>query len=189
MDKIKLEFKAPEIKRTIYKGNEIQVFPFLSLPKQGFLINSYLREYLTPKENRLIEFSKYNYLEAEFSLINYIYDLNTNIEAKDIDLDVVADVELWNIVKKEITNFEDFRNKLDYIVKQLREDIALGASVGSVLDSLVEKGVSILEKFSELTPETINMAKETGLQLMEKLEESSILGESKPVKRGRKKTQ
>lgn len=189
MDKIALEFKTPDLVRIIYKGTEIQVFPFFSIAQQGFLINSYLREYLSPKEDRIIELSKYNYLEAEFSLISHIYNLNTNIETKNISLDVIADVELWEVIKKSIINYNDFREKLDYILKEVKDEIALGMSLGSIVDSLSEKAFNILNSFSEISPEAIDKAREAGLQMIEKLEATAILKDEKPVKRGRKKAE
>ncbi len=176
MAKIKLEFKLPKNKQIEYNGAIIEVTPFLTLSQQLFLTNRYVKEYFFPEDENMIEESEYNYLGAEYALMNYIFQVVTNIDAENMDSDIYADFTLWQKIISEITNYNDFRNKLYLIVMEIKEQKVLNNSIGEVLSNLINKAYQTLDKFKDISPEEVNKLKNEGLELLSKLEKSSVLG-------------
>jgi len=178
MDKVKLEVKAPKNKKIEYNGIEIEVVPVLSMPEQAFLINRYLQEYFTKSEGSIVQASEYDYFEAEFGLKDYILQANTNIETDGLDSEFYGDIVFWDKLTSEIVNYKDFRNKLDFIVSEIKEQKILNTSVGKVLSDLAVKLSDILDRVGDVSPEEIEKLQKSSAELVDKIEKSSILGEA-----------
>lgn len=176
MDKVKLEFKAPRSKTIEYNGVEIVVDTFLTTPKQIFLIDNYLEDYFAGYEE-VSEDVKHPYLKAEYSMINYIMQLNTNIDYENIDINLYSDEQFWFTITSEITNYYNFREKLNTIVEEKKRRILVENSIGKVALELVDKAYGLLENFSEITPEEIEKLQKIGLELADKMESSSLLSD------------
>jgi len=176
-DKVKLEFTAPKNVKVNYNGITIEVNPFLTTAQQVFLISKYLEEYFNKneKEENLTSESKYSHLNAEYSMINYILQLKTNIDTENLDNNFYSDTDFTQKITASITNYFDFRNKLNFIINEIKQQNVLDSSVGTVLSNLIEKALVILDKFSEISPEELEKARDAGLELLEKLEKSKIL--------------
>jgi len=164
-NKVKMEFKAPKNKIDEYNGVEFEINPFLSLPQQAFLINQYVKEYFT-NSSGLIGGSDYDYFGAECSLKNYILQGSTNIEVDNLDNDIYADFAFWEKIKYDIINYGDFRYKLDYIVKEVKEQIVLKNSLGTVVSDLIEKAYEMIEKINLSSPEEIKEMQESAQGLL-----------------------
>ena len=178
-NKVKLEFVAPKVINVVYKNAEVEITPFLTTAQQIYLINEYVKIYFEKKNFEFIENSEYSYLNAEYTLINYILQLITNIDAENLDNNFYSDPEFVSTITGQIKNYNDFRNKLNFIINEIKQQNILNNSVGTVLSDLVEKAYSILDKISDISPEEIEKAKESGLELLKKLEDSSIIKDSK----------
>jgi len=174
MDKVKLEYKIPEDRTIEYNGIKIIVKPFLSLVQQTFLINRYIDEYFG-NAGKLIGVSDYDYLTAEFSLINYIFQTNTNIETEGLENDIVADSGLWETITHVIVNYKSFRAKLDYIVEDIKAQKLLKNSLGSVISNLADKFLIILEDIKNLNPDEIKDIQNKSVELLKELQESSVI--------------
>ena len=172
MDKVKLEWKAPEKKTIEYNGIKIQVDPFLSTAQQGFLINSYLETYFGKFDTPLIKMSEYNYLAAEYALKDYIFQIATSIDI-DFDNNFYSDAVLWDKITSEIVNYYDFKEKLDFIVKEVKDQKLVNSQLGNVLSGLLEKVNKI---FENITPEEIEKIQKETAALAAKLQEVPVLG-------------
>jgi predicted lysophospholipase L1 biosynthesis ABC-type transport system permease subunit len=53
----------------------------------------------------------------------------------------------------------------------------LANSLGTVISDLVNRAEPLLKSLAEITPEQIESTKKAGLELADKLKESSVLGE------------
>lgn len=177
MGKVKIELEEPKPITIKYRDFEIEVIPFLSVDKQLFLIEKYLEDYFNGSEN-LVEGSAYSISNAEFNLLNFIIQLNTNIDFENLDRNIYVDNEFLNIIETEIPNYYGFREMLDWHISDKKEKIALENSVGKVLSDLSGKGLEILNSFSETSPEEIQKLQETGIKLIEELKNSSIIEDS-----------
>jgi len=172
MDKVKLEFKVPEVKTTEYQGVKIQVNTFMGAAQQAFLINKYLELYFIKTEIALVALSEYDYLGAEFALKDYVFQTSTNLETATLDNNFYCDPGLWGVIVSEIVNYDEFRRNLDYVVNEIKEQKMLNNQLGKVLSGLLEKLNNI---FANITPEEIEkLQKETG-ELADKLKEVSPL--------------
>jgi len=176
MDKVKLKLEAPKPMPLFYDGIEFEVTPFLGSSEQLFLIYNYVEDYFEQKDTRVIPASPFNYIEAEYNLLNRIIQLTTNIDVSDLDKDFYVDSYFVENIVDSIWNYKDFRKTLANIVDEIKQERQLEKSVGQTVDSLVKQGYDILNKFAEISPESIEKAKEAGLELLEKVEKSSILG-------------
>lgn len=171
MEKIKLEYKVPKNVSFEWNGNNIEVQPYLDLPQQSVLIKKYLMEYfnegyaMREPEDVILSDSKYCYLEAEYSLMNLLLHLVTNIEVQenDFDLNVYDSSDLYNQVISRIKNYDSFKERLNRIILDIKEEEAQQKSIGTVLDSIADRLYLVLDNFSNITPENIaNLAQLTG---------------------------
>jgi hypothetical protein len=176
MDKAKLVFTLPEDKVVKYNGVEIKITPFLTMEEQIYLVRQYLDDYFGINEDSLVPFSEYNFIEAEFKMKNYILQLITNVDTDNIDNNIYADPKFWRVISKNINNYKQFMNTLAVIVEEVKEQFVLKNSVGKVILDLIEKAYSVLDKFSEMTPEDLEKIQKQGVELIERLEKSSVLG-------------
>ena len=176
MNKIKIEFEVPEKITVDYREHKIELTPFLSMGEQVFLISKYIEDYFEIKENPLIPLTEYNYVEAESNMMNYICQILTNIDRDSIPNDVYVDPQFYKAITANIENYGIFRYKLENIMGQIKEKIALENSLGKTISNLGEKLFDVLEKFSEMTPEDLEKIQNTGIELLERLEKSSVLG-------------
>jgi hypothetical protein len=174
--KVTLVFKFPESKTVLYNDVEIKVVPFLSFAQQVFLINAYTETYFSNEEVNLVEDSAYNFLDAEYGLMNRLFQMSTNVEVEGLDNDIFADSSLLDKITGEISNYKSFRRKLDTVVNEIKEQKVLNNSIGKVVSDLIERAYTILDKLSDLTPEAIEQAKVAGMELLKRAEESSLFG-------------
>jgi len=193
MDKVKLEFKIPKTKTIEYNNTEIKIIPYFTISQQVALIIGYIETYFEKSEDAPIELSKYDYVGAELNLIQNMFLLNTNIDVENTDSSAIFDETLVYGVTSEITNYYNFREKLDRVILDIKEQRVLENSIGTVVSNLVEKAYVILNKISNISPEEIEKAQKEGIKLIERLEKSSVLGEGSllsetpKVKKTRKK--
>jgi len=177
MDKVKLEYKAPEMVTEAYNGVGFEINPILSAENQVGLINQYIETYFGENEEKFVVESEYSYLEAELQLFNMIVQLNTNIDIDSVVLEMYAEMSLSSKVLGSIQNYGDFRNKLNYVINEIKQQESLRNSIGKVVSDLVAKGYDVLNKLTDISPETIEALQKTGLELANTLKESSVLGE------------
>jgi hypothetical protein len=180
MEKVVLEFKTPKNKTLDYSGVEFELVPFLSFAQQVFLINTYVETYFGDVELGMVGASEFNFMDAEFGLKNYLLQTNTNVDVARINNNIYTDSLLWDRIFGEITNFKDFRKSLDAVVEEVKSRKAIEASVGKVISDLVSKGYELFTKMSDLTPDAIESAKKSGLELLKQVEKSSLLGHDFP---------
>jgi len=175
MDKVKLEIKIPEKVIINYNGVDIEVVPFLTIAQEAFLIQKYIEDYFGKPEDILIYGTRYHYLEAETKLKNYLIQLITNIEIEDLDVNIYSDSVLWNKIEDEIVNYYDFEMKLYEVVNSVKEEESIKYSIGSVISNLVDKANIFIEKMEDMDAEKIKEAGEKGLELIDRLEKTSVL--------------
>lgn len=183
MEKVKLEFKLPKSKKIEYGDITIEVVPFITTSQQVFLINQYVNDLFKEEGG---EGTGYNYLDAEYNLVNYLYQMVTNIDTDEMSPDIYSDHGLFDLVTSSIYNYNDFIMKLEKVVEGKKESIALENSLGNVLSKFVDKAYAILDKVSNISPEEIKKLQDTGMEIANKLEKSSILT-GEPVKKARRK--
>ena len=177
-EKVKPEFKLPENKTIEYGGVKIEIKPFLSFAQQSFLINAYVKEYFTKRDEKIIEDSEYNYLEAEYGLMNYIFQLSTNIEVDDLDKDVYADMDLWDDIISEILNYSSLRYKLHKTIADIKEQNLLNNSTGKVISDLLAKIIPLIDEIKNLSPEEIKAMQDKSSDLLKELQDSSVIADA-----------
>lgn len=175
MDKVKLEIKIPEKVIINYNGVDIEIIPFLTIAQEAFLIQKYIEDYFGNPTDILINGTRYHYLEAETKLKNYLIQLITNIEIEDLDVNIYSDSVLWNKIEDEILNYYDFEMKLYKVVNSVKQEENIKYSIGSVISNLVDKANAFIEKMEDMDPDKLKEAGEKGLELVERLEKTSIL--------------
>lgn len=175
MDKVKYELKTQKPKIIEYNNIDIEVQPFLGFIHQMYLIEEYIKYYFGQPDEVLFDIDSYHYIEAECRLMGALVQLVTNIDVTDINNDFYADTALWNKITESIINYEDFRNKLEKALQATREKINTNNSLGSVISNLAEKLNDYLDKISDMSPEDIENLKKSGVELIERLEKSSVL--------------
>ena len=171
MEKVKLEFVIPSNKEVEYNGVKFEITPFLTITQQAGLINQYLADYFTREENSLVFYSEYNYLESELNLINRIVKTLTNLDDESLPIDIYVDAQFTDKIKSNIVNFKEFRDRLNTIIYEMKEQKALANSIGKVLGDLVEKAYTVLDKYADLDPKEIDAMQEKSLELIKELKD------------------
>lgn len=174
MDKTKLDLKSYKNKKIEYNNSEIEINSFLTLSQIVFLIDNYLKIYFGTPDATTIDNIRYHYIDAELNTKNYILQLCTNVDVKDMNPDIYADIELWASITQEIKNYNYFRELLEKTVNDSKEAEKIENSLGTVVSNLVGKAEELLSKLSSTNPDDIKRAGEEGLKLMERLESTPI---------------
>jgi hypothetical protein len=181
-NKIEIKFEMPKSKTITYNGVTITVVPFLTPAQQTFLISRYLNDYFAPKrEDSLVAESPYNYLEAEYSLRNYLLQGLTNINAEKLDNNIYGDSTFWHQITGAIENYDYFRYSLDYIVKEVKA--AKENTLAQTFKEFFEKIEQVIQGLASITPEEIEKAGKENEKLLEELKKSSILSPKNPIKK------
>lgn len=178
MEKKPFSFILEEENETIgFQGNKVVVSKFITYPEQVAIVDNYLSNYFFPNKELMGNFVKQDYLGAEFALVLAIVDLKTNIEIKheNFDLENFINSGMWDKVKSAISNYEDFRSKLERMVRDAKEQIILEKSIGSVIDGLTSKAMILVENLGDKLSETdLNELKETANNLISELKAAPI---------------
>jgi hypothetical protein len=181
MDKNTITHHIPKEKEIDFFDQKISIIPFLTTDKQVFLINQYLRDYFTPDAESIIieKFGTYNYFSAELNLMNYIIQMNTDVDTMNFNNNFYSDSYFWDGITSQIKNYKLFRERLERTVNDVKEELKMEKSIGAVLEKAIDGLQNVLEQFKDLSPEDIEKLQKEGTKLLEKLEESAILTDKK----------
>jgi hypothetical protein len=185
MEKIKLEPRTVEnmkiafretyqfndrgVKELKDKGIEIEVYPFIPLTDQIILIVNYLNNYFQPEQN-FISRSKCDYVGAEYALTMELVDKYTNIDIVGLGSDILYESNLWEKIKLCFSNYDQFRETLERIVNDVKQDLQNEKSLGNVLGEVtpmvkefIQNGMDLVEKLAstEINDETLEKLKTT----------------------------
>jgi hypothetical protein len=110
-----------------------------------------------------------------------VVDLCTDIKMEGAFENLFYDPLIFDTITKNILNYDDFLDLLYGVVNNIEEQLAQKRSVGGIIDSLYEKvGIIInqlIESTKNLTPEQLENLKETGKELVDKINTSPLAQE------------
>ena len=155
------------------KTEGLIILPYISDNNQRSLIGIYLQELFNTDNDT----SNYNYINAENALILATLELCTNIKLVEDSKalfslnDVFYNIKSVNEIFSKIRNYEHFLDRLHETVKMVREERRLEKSLGSVVEGLYFKGMSLLDAFENLDADKIK-------DMLSELEKSPILKDS-----------
>jgi len=175
MKKVKLTKQAQESITIKHGEKEINVECYIGIGQQAILIEKYVDEYFADNPERLITASDYNYLEAEYNLMDYILQTCTNIDMDDLDDSIYLDSNLYDRVVMSISNFGAFKEKLYKVVQEVKEQKAMDKSAGKIIGDLVQKVYGLLDELAKLDPTEISKLQDTGKELIEELKKNSLV--------------
>lgn len=175
MEKIKIEYEAPENVIVRYKKNNIEVIPYLDAGTQAGLIARYIQDLYDESGAILTAGVDKRRFNAELAQMLYILESNTSIDVTSINENLFIDSELWHDIIAEISNYEQFRIRLEEIVMDYEDQLDKLTSFGVVISDIMEKLSSFVNSLGDLTPESIAALQETGKSLIEQLEQSKIV--------------
>jgi hypothetical protein len=133
-----------------FQDKYIDVTPNISQEVQYDLARSYT-EILFGTED-IVQ----NYYSAEWHLALSLVDKCTSLvvldenEKKNIEFDMLMTSGLWDSIKNEIVNYNEFREFLKEICQAIREEKALQKSFGQALDKITNKVVEFIDKIGSL---------------------------------------
>jgi hypothetical protein len=193
MDKVKLDTKSPKKQIVQYNDITFELSPYISAGEQMALVQRYLEIYFDFDKTTTRPFSEtsYDYINAEYDVTHSIIQLLTNIDPETISDEIYASSALWTEIEPLIKNYKEFRNKLERIVSDVKEEIVNKNSLGFVIAGLSDRILSTLNEFSSISPDDIEKVKQSGLDLLKQIESSSakeVIAEanSLPKKKGKK---
>ena len=155
MEKVKINIDS-EKKSTLKVGDVyVEVDPHLPVSTQAALISQYIIDMHSEEGQNLIDNVEVRRMNAELSQMLYIIQSNTNIEVESIDENTFFDSVYWKEIIERITNYSDFRERLDQVVFDYESQIEKLTSTGFVLSTLMEKLSSFIDQIGNITPESI----------------------------------
>lgn len=184
--KVLFELKTPESRTITFNNTQIEVNSYLTLEEQIVLIDNYIQD-IDKDEHGFL----FGCIDGELNLRNYLYQLKTNIDKSFITLPICENDELFYMISSQIDNYPGFRERLANSIEEYKYKKELKNQLGFVLENALDKFSEVLEAFSELSPESIDKARETGVELIKKLDSSESLSKisefTKPTPKGKKK--
>jgi hypothetical protein len=176
MDKIKFSFDSKKEKIIEFQEKNITILPYLKESIKLELSKNCIEALFDPNKS-LSE----NYYQAKWFLIVGILAANTNIDYDAENFDNIVNCGLWDLVKSNIENYDEFISDLKNIVNLEHQN----RSVGNTIDKLTKK---VVEFFDYI--ETLDLSEEGIKKLIATLEDkTSELGiipnsgaEKKPVR-------
>ena len=175
MKKVKLTAEPEYLVNIEYNGEMIEVKCYMGIAQQAILIEKYVNDYFADNPERLITASNYNYLEAEYNLMDYVLQTCTNIDTKDLDDAVYEESNLYDRVVMSISNFDAFKERLYKVVQEVKEQKAMDKSAGKIIADLAEKANALLTEFGKLDPKEISKLQDTGKELIDELKKNSLV--------------
>lgn len=151
MEKVKLEFTAPKNKKVSYNDCVIDVVSYISFAQQFALINKYIADYF---EKDKFEF---NYIDAEYKLSMYILSFFTNIDIENFDQEILDGTTIYKEIVDSISNYKEFRERLDVVVNDKKEEIRNKKMLGAVIEDISDKVFYLLENVSKISPESVEL--------------------------------
>ena len=97
-----------------------------------------------------------NYYASEWHLILSVVNECTNLivfdenKSKNIELDTLVSSGLWDAIKNQIVNYNEFRGFLNEIYQSIKEEKALEKSFGQALDKITNKVVEFIDKIGKI---------------------------------------
>ena len=112
-----------------------------------------------------------------------MFQTHTNIDVldKDFDQNILADERLTRTITSMIVNYDDFKFKLNTIIKEMKEQMVMATGAGAVLKGIADKISQILDSIPEMNPEDIERLQKEGSEMLERLEKSSVLSNKKDI--------
>ena len=175
MKKVKLTAEAQETVNIEYGNAIIEVKSYIGIAQQTTLIRDYVDDYFEENPERLIKASEFNYLEAEYSLMDYVLQACTNIDMEALDEDAYANSDLFDRVAGVIWNYGAFKERLYKVVQEVKEQKAMDKSAGKIIADLAEKANALLTEFGKLDPKEISKLQDTGKELIDELKKNSLV--------------
>lgn len=180
MNKVKYDFSSQneEVVSLKHQGITVNVSTSLSLSEKGFLTDLYLSNYMNPDVSLSGDFSRFDYIGAETTLVLAIVDMKTSIDVKDenFDADGFMQTGLWERICQSIDNYEQFRKELERVVQDAKDEIVLRNSIGSILNTVSGKLFSLLDEISKnVSNDNIERAANTAKELMNELKQTPLM--------------
>ena len=146
--------------------------PYISNEYQKDIIDIYIYELFN-----LDTIGNYKFIQAENAMLSRMLELCTNIKFSENETLLFTIDDVFNnigSIKKmfySMKNYDDFIQRLYATVEMVKEERRLEKSLGSVIDGLQGKVMSLLSAFEDLDPDKIK-------SLIDEIEKSTILKES-----------
>lgn len=171
MEKLKIEIKEPKVKKLEYNGVEIDVKPFLDAGFQAALTSQYIEELFSTEKSKVIPRLDSHYFDAEVNQMVFILEYATNIDTAEINYTLFYDSQLWEDIKKLISNYGSFRT----LLKEVVEDTYKRKSLATYAVKVIDEAKGFLENILSADPEELKKLQEESFRLLDELKESSIV--------------
>jgi hypothetical protein len=177
MEKKKFLFETPETVKIGYKGQEIELVPYIGGELELRLVNEYVDLYFNSKEVKTVDMFKFDYLRAECMLKVLIMDKLTNIDMTDQDFMELTHIGLWDKIQEGIENYDEFYyGTLLSVVRGIERQLENDKALGSVIDGIVVRLSDFMEKLSVLNPDDMKSIVAEASGLLKGIEESPAAG-------------
>jgi hypothetical protein len=173
------------------KQGEFKIKPYLSLEDKLKLSEAYFDAILKNDSDDYTYAMKE--FEAEYAVIIGIVDLCTDLSIdneNNTGFENITSSGLWEFIRNQIKNYNDFRIELKNIFDRIRENVALEKSIGTTFDRLTNAVMEMIEKFSnaDISDEGMKKAAEIFKSSLETLQIEAPITEILPERKIRKRT-
>lgn len=171
-NKIKFPFEGKKEKVIVFQKTDITILPYLKEEVKLELSKNYIDALFNENWNM-----SESYYQAQWSLIIGILSSNTNIDYNVENFDNIVNCGLWDSIKNNIDNYDEFISDLNNIVNYEYQKRSIGNSINKFANKatefinyigtldLSEEGISNLLKVIQ---DKNNELKENSVDLKEK---------------------
>jgi hypothetical protein len=132
--KLNIVLKEQEPVKAKFEGETILVYPHFKLTDKIFYTDVYLIALFNESE---IDWAT-RYFSAEYTLCGEIIKRQTNIDADKLNAEFIKQ-GLWGAIVQCLPNYDDFRKDLEKVVEWVKFQKQQEKSLGSVIESLVDR--------------------------------------------------
>jgi len=132
-NKVKFPFEGKKEKIIEFQKNDIIILPYLKEEVKLDLSKNYI-EALFNEEFNICE----NYYQAQWSMIIGILSSNTNVDYDVENFDNIVNGGLWDLIKNNIDNYNDFILDLKNIVNYEYQKRSIGNSINKLANKTID---------------------------------------------------
>ena len=162
MEKTTIDIRPSRMAKIDFQDQTIFIDPYISMENKNALIQAYIDILMDEDETKTWTDK---YITAEYVIMGSLIEFNTSIDTSNILTNVLETSGLWNVVRKYIENYDEFRKEIETVVKYVREDYQLKNSTSVALNNIIAQISTFVDRISQ-----IDLSKEGVSELLQSLD-------------------
>jgi len=117
MEKTTIDIRPSRMAKIDFQDQTIFIDPYISMENKNALIQAYIDILMDEDETKTWTDK---YITAEYVIMGSLIEFNTSIDTSNILTNVLETSGLWNVVRKYIENYDEFRKEIETVVEYIQ---------------------------------------------------------------------